>query len=115
MSINVSITTEHFISIFGQSEFCRTFTRDGMRSVLGYIEDIQEERDSSETNVIDWTNVFMNCSEYTDSDLVAEFIEFVDEETQENAEDIDDMVSAILESFGRDYRIADNGNIILFD
>ena len=111
-TINVTITAEQFITIYGQSEFCRSFTDSGIRTVL---EEIAEQQECTGEAIIDWTGFFMECSEYTDSDLVREYMQLVDEETQNNAEDISEVVDAILESIGRRYRVTDADTIILFD
>lgn len=115
-TINVNITAEHFYSIFGQSEFVRAFSRDGVTEVLEYIEELQDSAAAEgNTIVVDWTSVFMDAGEYTDSDFVAEFIEYADEEVSENAEDIDEVVSNIIESLDRTCRVTATGSVVVFD
>lgn len=110
MSIKIEVSANTFIDMYGQSEFCRSFTLDAQEAILEHIEEMQDESDT----VIDWTAVFMYASEYTAKELINEY----DKEVETDSMSEDDLEFIADEIFNNDligHRHAlDNGNYVIF-
>ena len=114
MSININITNEQFYHMFKDSQFLRGMTFAGVDSVLDYMDELSE--DSSK--VTDWTEIFMNCGEYSQKDFIEEFAYVLEDDARENYSDDDDYALAIAMELGQYVRIAYDGTetkYIVFD
>ncbi|MBO6225552.1 MAG: hypothetical protein J6N72_08925 [Psychrobacter sp.] len=67
MSIKTTLTHSEFITLYGESQFVRSYTYDAKIGILEHIESIQDEYEGD----LDWTEIFMEAAEYTPSDMIA--------------------------------------------
>lgn len=105
MSININITNEQFYHMFKDSQFLSGMTFAGVDSVLDYMDELSE--DSSK--VTDWTEIFMNCGEYSQKDFIEEFAYVLEDDARENYSDNDDYALAIAMDLDQYVRIAYDG------
>ncbi len=113
MSININITNEQFYHMFKDSQFLRGMTFAGVDSVLDYMDEISE----NPSQVTDWTEVFMNCCEYSQKEFIEEFKDSISD-TDEKFCDNDDYALAIAMELDQYVRIAYDGpetKYIVFD
>ena len=110
MSIKIEVSVNTFIDMYGQSEFCRSFTLDAQEAILEHIEEMQNESDAT----IDWTAAFMNAAEYTAKELIHEY----DKDVETDSMGEDDLEFIADEIFNNDlvgHRHAlSNGNYVIF-
>lgn len=110
MSIKIEVSANTFIDIYGQSEFCRSFTLDAQEAILERIEEMQLETDK----VIDWTEVFMCASEYTAKELINEYDKDVETDSM-SEDDLKYIADQIFDNDVDGYRHAlYNGNYVIF-
>ena len=69
MSIKTELTHSEFMTLYRDNQFVRDFSYEAAIEVLNHIETIQDE---SETVNLDWTPYFMEASEYSAGDILAE-------------------------------------------
>mgnify|MGYP003424514977 FL=1 len=84
-TINSQLTTNEFIRLYGESQYVRDFSPEGIEAVLSEIEDMQEDR------TLDWTESFMSAGE---NDYKTFFNEQLDKF------DIEDLSCEITDALG---------------
>lgn len=110
MSIKIEVSVNAFIDMYGQSEFCRSFTLDAQEEILRHIEDLQHESDA----VIDWTEVFMNAAEYTAKELINEYDKDVETDSM-GEDDLEFIADQIFNNDIDEQRVSlTNGNYVIF-
>ncbi len=88
MSIKTELSNNEFITLYGESEYVRSYSHDAKIAILDHIEMIQDE----DQDGIDWTEVFMNAGEYTAADMIADNNGF---EIDEHIDSLIDIASTI--------------------
>ena len=64
--ITAALTTEQFIRAFGDNEYVRDFSKEGVEYILSYVSDSQESKECK----ADWKSFFMDASEVTPENLI---------------------------------------------
>ena len=113
--IRIELTHGQFYDLYRNNEFVRNFSFDGVDALLDIIEEKQE--DNSE--IIDWTEVFMNASEYTYEAYISEFSteeqqEIIEEDYEKFADDVNLQIAMVEEIAADRYHIILDNDHVLF-
>ena len=65
-TIIASLTTEQFIRAFGDNEYVRDFSQEGVEYILSYVSDSQDSKECT----ADWKSFFTDASEVTPENLI---------------------------------------------
>ena len=88
-TINAQLTTEEFIRLYGDNQWVRDFSQEGVEAVLSEIEESQEGQ------ILDWTASFMSASEVDYKTFFDEQLDTFD--VKELASDITDTLDWLVE------------------
>ena len=98
-TINSQLTTNEFIRLYGESQYVRDFSPEGIEAILSEIEDMQEDR------TLDWTESFMSAGE---NDYKTFFNEHLDKF------DIEDLSCEITDALGDSVEVDEEDTDIIY-
>lgn len=115
MSINVELTNEQFYHLYKDNEFLRGMSFPAVDEVLEHISEISTDR----SEVVDWTEWFMNANEYPIAEFIRLYKHHVHEDDLEAADgDEDDLAMYICEAINhmvRRFFVGDETFYVVFD
>ena len=94
-TIKTELTTSEFITLYGESQYVRGFSKDAVEAILTNMEELQDVGSDN-----DWTGFFMDAGEHEPETLVSENSDMFDElssEIMDMVRDLDSLPSELSE------------------